>query len=156
MQLLLAIAILVSGGSEIEDGVATHYHYTYGWQGVPHVAIPKFRYTPRTAADASAIHALRRMPMLINLCNKKSNNCAVVLGVDFCGCGGRPRKGDERIADMSDKVVKMLGLDWGLGVYKTTLGTTFSAKALRDLNKIFIPAKDGTIQRWNNANFAER
>jgi hypothetical protein len=156
MQFLLALAILVSGGTEIEDGVATHYHYTYGWDGVPHVAIPKFRYTPRTAKDASAIHALRRMPMLINLCNKKSNDCIVVLGVDFCGCGGSPRKGDERIADMSNTVVEKLGLDWGLGVYKTTLSTTFSANTLRDLNKIFIPAKGATISEWKSVTYAGR
>ena len=156
MQILLALAILVSGGVEVEDGLGTHYHGTYGWGSVNHVAIPKFRYTPRTLADAKAIHALRRMPMVINLCNKKSDKCTVALGVDFCGCGGRPRKGDERIVDMSFNVVRELGLDFRMGVYKTTLSTTFSANWLRNLNKIFMPLKDDTINQWKSAPFAER
>lgn len=157
MQFLLALAIVMSGGVEVEDGVGTHYHGTYGWAGINHVAIPKFRYTPRTAKDAKAIHALRRSPMLINLCNKNSHRCAVVLGVDFCGCHGVVgKKGDERVVDMSFEVIKRLKLDFGRGVYKTTLSTTFSANRLRFLNKIFTEAGDGTISLWQTAPSATR
>lgn len=137
MNFLLVIALITSGGVEVEDGLATHYHYTAGWRDVPHVALPGWRFTPINKDDAQRIGALRRMPKVINICNKKTGNCAVALGVDFCGCNGRPKKGDERIADMSNLLVQELQLDWGLGVYKTTLNTTFSPQWLRKVLSFF-------------------
>ena len=151
MSFLLVMAVIFSGGVEVDDGVATHYHRTYGWSGVPHVAIPKWHYIPRTDADGKSIGAKRTMPMVINLCNKSSGKCLVVLGVDFCGCGGRPRVGDERVADMSDNVVKALGLDWGLGVYKTSLWTTFSSKWTQLVHSFFLGIKSGILNSWRTA-----
>lgn len=137
MNFLLVIAVIMSGGVEVEDGIATHYSHSAGWGSVPHVALPGWRYTPPSRAYAQSVGALRRMPRVINLCNKKTGNCSVVLGVDFCGCNGRPKKGDERIADMSYSLVSDLKLDWGLGVYKTTLNTTFSPEWLRKVLSFF-------------------
>ena len=137
MNFLLVIAVIMSGGVEVDDGVATHYSHSAGWKSTPHVAIPGWRSTPPSTSYAESIGALRRMPRVINVCNKKTGNCAVALGVDFCGCNGRPKRGDERIADMSYSLVQELKLDWGLGVYKTTLNTTFSPEWLRKVLSFF-------------------